>query len=133
MKWIIAEEQSDFAARLTGSEYELVVPDLFHLELANVIWKQFRRGEVDAAAARELLDLIKGLPVERTNTNELLPPALDIAMQHRRTVYDSVHVALALREQCQFVTADLRLFNALSAAYPGTMLWVEAIAEPPLQ
>jgi predicted nucleic acid-binding protein len=130
VKWIIAEEQSDFAARLNGPEYELVVPDLFHLELANVIWKQFRRGEVDAAAARELRELVTGLPVERINTNALLPAALDIAMQHRRTVYDSVYVALALRERCQFVTAGLRLFNALSTGYPGTMLWVEAIGLP---
>ncbi len=44
-----------------------------------------------------------------------------------RSIYDSLYVALALRERCKLVTADRRLYNALSLAFSDTMLWVEDI------
>ena len=33
-------------------------------------------------------------------------------------MYDSLYLALALREECQLVTADERLYNALREAFP---------------
>jgi predicted nucleic acid-binding protein len=49
---------------------------------------------------------------------DLLPRALEIAGQSRRSIYDSLYVALAEREQCELITADQRLFNALRGRFP---------------
>lgn len=60
---------------------------------------------------------LQSLPVIH-DTVPLLPRAQEIAKQHRRSVYDCLYVALAEREQCEFVTADGKLVNALQAAFP---------------
>ena len=39
-------------------------------------------------------------------------------------VYDTLYLALGLREGCQVVTADRPFYDALAAAFPGTMLRV---------
>ena len=60
-------------------------------------------------------------------SGQLLAAALDIGMEHNRSVYDALYVALALREGCRLVTADRRLYQALEPVMPATMLWVEDI------
>jgi predicted nucleic acid-binding protein len=44
--------------------------------------------------------------------------AFAIAAQFKRSVYDSVYVALAMSLQTHLVTADERLANALAAYLP---------------
>ena len=48
----------------------------------------------------------------------LLPRAYEISSQARVGVYDCLYVALAEREQCQFVTADDKLIKNLQARFP---------------
>jgi len=48
----------------------------------------------------------------------LLPRAQEIAKKYRRSVYDCLYVALAELEQCEFITADVKLVNALQPAFP---------------
>lgn len=59
------------------------------------------------------------------DTATLVGAALEIALAFDRSVYDSLYVALALRDDCQLVTADRRLYNALAPALSETMLWIE--------
>ena len=110
-------EQYAAAARavLTGGD-ELHAPDLIHAELANVIWKRHGRGEIDDAEARELLADILRLPLQITPSVELVEPALELALRTRRTVYDCLYLALAVRTSSTMITADKRLTNALSAS-----------------
>ena len=110
-------EQYAAAARavLTGGD-ELHAPDLIHAELANVIWKRHGRGEIDDAEARELLADILRLPLRITPSAELVEPALELALRTRRTVYDCLYLALAVRTNSAMITADKRLANALSAS-----------------
>jgi predicted nucleic acid-binding protein len=37
---------------------------------------------------------------------------------HERSVYDCLYVALALEEDCEFVTADQSLIRALGGTFP---------------
>ena len=53
----------------------------------------------------------------------LLDEAVRLAITHQRTVYDALYVALSVREQCRYVTADERLVNAIGAVFPN-VLWV---------
>lgn len=47
----------------------------------------------------------------------LLADVYRLAVLHQRTVYDALYLALSLREQCRFVTADEKLVNAIQATY----------------
>ena len=40
-----------------------------------------------------------------------------MAVTHQRTVYDALYLALSLREQCPWVTADERVVNALASTF----------------
>jgi predicted nucleic acid-binding protein len=98
---------------LLSGNHELLIPDLFFPEVANILWKRVRRGEDTPERARATLADFRAVPLQVYASQALTPVALDIAMQMDRTVYDSLYLALAASTQCQMVTADLKLFNAL--------------------
>jgi predicted nucleic acid-binding protein len=113
-KWLIAEQDSDKALALFSEE--LHAPDFFPIEITNALNVSAIRGRVVDSKAL-LGDLFLKLPTLHDSTL-LLPRALEIASQMRRSVYDSLYVALAERERCELVTADQRLYNALKARFP---------------
>lgn len=88
-----------------------------------------RRGEIDRDEARTAVRAVAALAITELPIGPLLRPAMDIALQYDRTVYDALYVALALREQCQLVTADRRLYNALAGVFPESLLWVADLPE----
>ncbi len=102
------------AAALLADGRELVAPDLLLAEVANAIWKRHGRREIDAAEAHDLLADVLRLPIDYTPAAELIESALELAVALRRTVYDSLYLALAVREGAVMVTGDERLVNAIS-------------------
>jgi predicted nucleic acid-binding protein len=124
IKWYLTEEHSAAAALLLADEHERIAPELIIVESAQVLAKRERRGEISAPDAQASLAALR----DSTHLEEsasLVNAAFDIAIAHHRSVYDSLYVALALRETCQLVTADRRLYNALSLPLRDTMLWIE--------
>jgi predicted nucleic acid-binding protein len=114
IKWYVPEEGEQDAAAILNSGMTLIAPDLLVAELGNILWKKVRsgllpRGEAETAFAAFLGDI----PVELRPSVLLATTALDIANDYGPTVYDSLYLALAVVEDCQLVTADARLFNAL--------------------
>lgn len=51
------------------------------------------------------------LRIEMVSATELLEKALRIAMLCERTAYDSLYIALSVREQCIYLTADEKLMS----------------------
>ncbi|WP_392531123.1 type II toxin-antitoxin system VapC family toxin [Nostoc sp. C117] len=128
IKWFIPEVYSHAARRLIGSNHTFLVPDFFFAEVGNVLWKRVRRGEDTAENARQTLTDLNTVPLELYLSQPLMPLALDIAIQIDRAVYDSLYLALAITQQCQMVTADEKLYNALqTSSYASNLLWVENI------
>ncbi len=111
----LREEHAEAARRLLASESEFRAPDLIYAELANVIWKRYLRGELDEAEAHDLLqEVMLQVPIHATPSRSLVGQALELALQTKRTVYDCLYLALAVREGGQVVTGDRRLANALA-------------------
>ena len=54
------------------------------------------------------------LPLEITPSEQLVGPALELAMRTGRTAYDCLYVALAVQIKTTMVTNDRRLVNALA-------------------
>ena len=109
---------------LTGS-VEIVVPDLFWLEIGNYFWKAARRGTLTPALAERGLEAMLKCDFPTLPSRAVLRDALKIAVECGRTVYDSTYVALAVATDGQLLTADERLVNALGTRFP--VRWLGAL------
>jgi predicted nucleic acid-binding protein len=109
------EKHSEAARTLLLSDAVLHAPDLIYAEIASVVWKRRRRGEIDDEEAAGVLDDVLDLPLEITPSERLVRVALELAMRTNRTVYDCFYVALAVDRKTVMVSGDQRLVNALAA------------------
>jgi predicted nucleic acid-binding protein len=123
-KWFVVESNRAKALVLRddylNGACELLAPDLFPTEIANALLmaeqsKQPRIGPGEAGLFLALM--LQTLPF-LFDAVPLLPRAQEIALKYRRSVYDCLYVALAEREQCEFVTADDKLVSSLQTAFP---------------
>ncbi|HUE41934.1 MAG TPA: type II toxin-antitoxin system VapC family toxin [Candidatus Sulfotelmatobacter sp.] len=64
------------------------------------------------------------LPLRTMTSVKLVNSAENIAIQYRRSIYDSVYVALARATRSELVTADEKLANAVAAYLPVKWLGV---------
>lgn len=125
-KWFVAEEQSEHAQRLLllGGGPTLIAPDILPAELVSVFCKKVSRGHLSIPLAREAAAGLAQMRVHLLPTIPLAGAALSVALRYSRSSYDSLYLALAMREQCPLVTADRRLFNGLAGEFPGQLVWV---------
>jgi predicted nucleic acid-binding protein len=128
-KWLLPgpeEPFADEARRLlmywTEGLYQLVVPDIFWTESANILWKATRRGRCTRHVGEAALVTLRQYKIPTVSSLTLLDSALQIAVNHGRTVYDSLYVSLAVQLDAQLITADEKLVNALPAYYRVKLL-----------
>ena len=87
---------------------KLGAPDFLRLELANVLSKKVRRGELDQ------LQALAGIPfadaaVEYLPTTNLELRALEIGLEIKHPIYDCLYLALAEAIGGVIVTADKKM------------------------
>ncbi len=130
LKWYVPEVHAEDALRVLEPGNELHVPDLFHAEVGNILWKKSRRGELSSGEARRIARAVLSVPLAVHRTASLLEGALDIATRAGCTVYDGLYVALAVARGIRLVTADRRLVNMLKGLpLSQHILWVEDVPE----
>jgi predicted nucleic acid-binding protein len=126
VKWFIPEPDSDKARRLLDSynqgSDDLIAPDLFVSESANVFWKRAARGDITAQDANDNLSDLLALNIPLTASSLLVLKALTSARTHHRSVYDCLYLALSLDQGCDFISADERVYNAIGSAFPQPKL-----------
>lgn len=128
IKWYLPEEHSIHAARLPLLGVSLHCPDLMFAETGNILWKYVQCSECSHNKAVSILKELKALSLKVWNTPLLAEKAFEIACRTKRTFYDSLYVALAVKNDCRMVTADLKLYNALKkTALRKHILWIEDI------
>ena len=115
IKLFFSEQGSREAAAAVMKADELLAPDLLLAEVGNILWKYVRREELAAAAANQILADMMQMPIQFAKSLDLIEPALKIAMETDRTVYDCLYLALAVQAKVKLLTADERLVNALAA------------------
>ena len=125
IKWFVDEVHAEAARRLQEDQYELSAPDLLWPECGNIVWKKVRRGELTPEEARLIWGGLEQQPITTVPSRLILELALEVAFDVSRTVYDSGYLALAMLLDCQLVTADQKLFNALQdGSYAAHVCWV---------
>ena len=109
-----AEAQEIFARFASENGAELIVPDLFFIECANVFWKWVQRSAYPAKAAQEHLHDLTGLGLTAIPTQVLADDALEIALKHRVTAYDACYIAAASQLRLPLITADEKLVGQIA-------------------
>ncbi len=111
-KWVLPEPDSDRATALRVTEVNLIAPSLVAAEIGNAIWKGHMRGDVPAAATRDMLRIAIAHFARLVPMEGLAAMALRLAVDLRHPIYDCFYLALAEREAATLVTADTRLLAA---------------------
>ncbi len=133
IKWFVVEPYSDEARTVLNGyksgEINLLAPDLMSAEVGNIVWKKHRLQNLDVEDAQAIIDTFKTIGFIFTPNSTLLSEAYKLAVTHDRTVYDMKYVALSKQENCQFITADERMVNAIGTHFPE-VVWVANWRKP---
>jgi predicted nucleic acid-binding protein len=127
LAWFIDRPVVPYAERvrdllLLGSR--AIIPELWHLEIANGFIVAERRGTWTASDTAEAL---RTLDVVITNGIEIYPGPLPIrgvlalARQFKLTAYDAAYLETALHQGLPIATLDRQLRTAASAAGVGAI------------
>ena len=88
------------------------------VETANAIWKWRHRGLISVFEAQRFMAEILAVPVQIQPGNKLLTTAMEIAIEHDRSIYDALFVALVQEMRLPGVTADESLWRSVRADFP---------------
>jgi len=95
-------------------DHDLAAPILFRYEIVAVIRKHVSRGRLSVQEGIETRDRLLSLPVSLYLDDDLLRRGYELATRFNRpTAYDTQYLAVAERLNCEFWTADERLYNAV--------------------
>ena len=114
-KWFKEEEDSDLALQIREDFHEglheIIVPDLLLYEISNALRfdKKFTPDLItDAIGSLFEMDIVITVP-----SKELISDAAKIAIDNDVTVYDAIYVALSLKINGIFITADKRFYEKI--------------------
>ncbi|HWU62935.1 MAG TPA: type II toxin-antitoxin system VapC family toxin [Ensifer sp.] len=118
--WLFKDEANAAADRLvreleTGRAY---VPELWHLEVANVLLQGERRGRISRDDILAKLSLLEGLPIEIEGEtgSRALKQILSLARRCGLTTYDAAYLELAISLDLPLATLDKALIRAAADA-----------------
>ncbi len=127
IKWFVPETFSAEADRILLAHDQgalaFTAPEVIYAEFGNIVWKKHLFQGLSASDADFALARFQQLNFSVTSDAALLDEAYRLAVMYKRTVYDSLYLALSLRVGCQFVTADERLVNAVGATF-SNVIWL---------
>lgn len=126
VKWFVIETDSMKARQILlefkQGLWEFLAPDLIYAEYGNIIWKKQIFQGFDEADANSALEDFQDIQFTITPARFILKEAFQIAVKHKRTFYDSLYLALSVKENCEFVTADEKFYNSVSKDFPKIIL-----------
>ena len=127
LKWVLAEPDSHTAVILlnqwTDEGISIIAPALFTYEVTNTFYRQVVAGKLTYEEAKQgLTDLFSiGVLLKFSIYEDISTQAMEFAHQlNLPATYDAHYLALALHENCEYWTADKRLWNIVN----GKFSWV---------
>lgn len=123
VKWFSKEEGWEKAdtilEKIQKGNLSVIVPSLFFYELGNVfLYKGESRDKIHS-----IKNSIQKLHIT-VASDELLhfENIYEAADKYNTTFYDAAYIALTIREQCEFITADKKLFAKVHRHLPHVKL-----------
>lgn len=115
------------------SNIHVAAPSLFHYEVVAAVRKHTYRGTITSEEAKTSLEKLLSHPVDLLMSPTLLKRAYALATQFNRpTAYDAQYLAVAEHLQCEFWTADEKLYNTVHAPLPWVK-WIGNFTPPQVQ
>jgi len=114
--WLMPDERHPLAdaAYASIASDPAITPVLWWFELRNLLLVNERRGRLDSAKTARALRLLRALPIT-IDSAEDEDTLMELARQHRLTVYDAAYLELALRRGFPLATLDTALASAARA------------------
>lgn len=123
--WLFADEARPETDNLLDilAEHGALVPNLWHLEVANVLIQAERRGRITAAQISTRLELLANLPIitDTETSPRAFKEILTLARSQTLTTYDASYLELAIRRGIPLATQDKALVRAANAAQVATL------------
>jgi predicted nucleic acid-binding protein len=118
--WCFPDEQDTYSQSVLDAldSEQAIVPDLWHLELANTLVIGERRNRSTQADTVTWMGFLSALPItvdEETRAHAFAGTA-GLARAHGLSVYDAAYLELAMRRGLQLATLDEKLLAAAVAA-----------------
>jgi predicted nucleic acid-binding protein len=127
IKWVLNEPDSAMALALlnewSSNGTAIRAPALLIYELTNALYQHIRKNDETLEEAKQALvdAFLVNLELDFSLNIALSMRAMEFAHQHKLpATYDPHYLALAERENCEYWTADKRLWNAVK----GKLTWV---------
>jgi predicted nucleic acid-binding protein len=114
------ESASAIADRCFAVEQTMHAPHLLDVEVAQVLRRYRRFGEVSAPRGRQAVEDLARMPLERYSHQLLLPRIWEL--RHNASAYDAAYLALAEALEAPLLTLDSAL-----ATVPGHSATVEVL------
>lgn len=118
LTWCFEDEQTPAALALLGAVVEggAIAPSLWPLEVLNALVMAERRKRVDAAQRQRLSGFLRDLPITLDDeTAQSWSATVQLAEQHRLSVYDAAYLELAQRRELPLASLDQDLRTAATA------------------
>ena len=119
MRWLLASNKvSDqrYAESVLKSlvNAEALVPNLWHLEAANVLLGATNRKDIEISEVERFTVQLENLPitVDTLTANQVFGHTISLAKAYRLSSYDAAYLELALREGLPLATLDKDLLKA---------------------
>lgn len=119
MRWLLASNKASdqkYAESVLESlaSAEAIVPNLWHLEVANVLLSATYRKELEISEVERFTVQLENLPitVDTLTANQVFGHTISLAKAYRLSSYDAAYLELALREGLPLATLDKDLLKA---------------------
>ena len=129
MRWLLATPRlsgQKYAEKVLHSMHDAaaLVPELWHLEVANVLLYAERNGEITAGQTEAFISQLKNLPITidspaQTNSVDRI---IALARTYGLSSYDTAYLELAIRNSLPLATLDKPLAKAARKAGVGIYL-----------
>ena len=123
MRWHLqsekaADQKYAESVLVSLSDAEALVPNLWHLEAANVLLGAERRGETTIAEIEGFISQLENLPlyVDPLTSTHSLTRTMTLARAYKLSSYDAAYLELAIREGLSIATLDSDLVRAAKKA-----------------
>jgi predicted nucleic acid-binding protein len=104
----------------------MIAPSFAAIEILSAFRRLEHFGHITPDRAVAAFEAFLDLDIHWSHRRDIVPVAWDLARRlHRPTAYDTSYLALATLAECEFWTADERLYNAVHAELPWVR-WIGA-------
>lgn len=119
-----SEQATALLTRWLDEEVNLIAPALFAFEVTSTLRRLVHLREITSDRGDEAFQEFLRLPIRLFHRRAIFPLAWELAKDFNLSrAYDASYLALAQIQQCDFWTADERLYNSVHARLP----WVRWI------